>query len=115
MATVTPQHLSGSTDGKAISITATTSGTAQTIHTAVSGTTSFDEVTIYCFNRDTTTFTLHLSFGDTALEAIVQIPANVGLVPVAFGEILNNGQIVKAWADTTAKLALIGRVQRYVP
>ena len=46
MATFTKQKLSGSTDGKGIKITSNTGGSGTTVHTAVTGTTDFDEVWI---------------------------------------------------------------------
>jgi hypothetical protein len=49
MATFSKELLSGSTNGKAIKVAETaTAGT--TIHTAVSGTASFDEVWLYAHN-----------------------------------------------------------------
>ena len=56
--TITPVHLSGSTDGNPIKVAATAIGSGTTIHTAVSGTTSFDEVTLFVTNTDTSDRTL---------------------------------------------------------
>ena len=64
MATYSKQLLSGSTNGKAIKVSATaTPGT--TIHTAVSGTSSLDEVWLWAQNTDTTDRKLTVEWGGT--------------------------------------------------
>ena len=62
MATYTKAILSGSTDGKQILVTATTSS-GTTIHTAVSGTTNIDEVWLYATNNDTASVNLTILWG----------------------------------------------------
>ena len=56
MATFIKKKLSGSTDGKAVKVTGTSTGATVTVHTAVAGTTegTFDEVWIYANNTSTT-------------------------------------------------------------
>jgi hypothetical protein len=50
MATFSKKKFSESTDGLPIKIAATDIGSADTIHTAITGTTGFDEVWLYAQN-----------------------------------------------------------------
>ena len=60
--------LSGSTNGLAIKVTGTGTAGAVTVHTAVSGTTSRDEVWLWAVNNDADgeTRTLTIEFGGTS-------------------------------------------------
>lgn len=114
MATVVKRKLSGSTDGKAIKIAATsTAGTA--IHTAVAGTTAgtFDEIWLWAFNSHTADVVLTVEFGGADApdqNIVVSIPCKAGLVPVIPGFILQNGATVKAFAETTNVITITGFV-----
>jgi len=114
MATAVKRKLSGSTDGKAIKIAATsTPGTA--IHTAVAGTTAgtFDEIWLWAFNSHTADVVLTIEFGGADVpdqNIIVTIPFKAGLVPVVPGLILQNGATVKAFAATTNVITITGFV-----
>lgn len=114
MATFTKVKLSGSTDGKAIKVAATeTAGT--TIHTAVSGTSDFDEVWLWAFNSHTADVQLTIEFGGTGApdqNIIVNVPTKSGLIPVIPGLILQNGAVVGAFAGTTNVITLTGFVNR---
>lgn len=113
MATFSKIPLSGSTNGKGILVAATaTPGTL--IHTAVSGTTSFDEVWLYCQNTSTSSVALDVEFGGTATADLIEItiPGESGLVLVVPGLFLNNSLVVRAWAGTTNVLAIHGYVNR---
>jgi len=64
MATFTKTLLSGSTNGKAILVAATaTPGT--TIHTAVAGTSSLDEIWLYAVNSSNSDVKLTIEWGET--------------------------------------------------
>lgn len=113
MATFSKIPLSGSTNGKGILVAATaTPGTL--IHTAVSGTTSFDEIWLYCQNTSTSSVALDIEYGGTATADNIEItiPGESGLVLVVPGLFLNNGLVVRAWAGTTNVLAIHGYVNR---
>ena len=113
MATFSKIPLSGSTNGKGILVAATaTPGTL--IHTAVSGTTSFDEIWLYCQNTSTSSVALDIEYGGTATadQIEITIPGESGLVLVVPGLFLNNGLVVRAWAGTTNVLAIHGYVNR---
>lgn len=110
--TPTRRLLSGSTDGIPILVNVTSSGTALTVHTAVSGVTDFDEVWLYAFNIGANDVTLNLSLGDTAKAVKQIISANVGLVSVCEGLPLQNGAVVKAWASNATDCHLVGFVNR---
>ena len=115
MATFTKTLLSGSTNGKAIKVAATaTAGT--TIHTAVSGTSSLDEVWLYAHNSSASTVKLTLEWGEaTAPDGNIEInigAEGTGLVLVAPGLLLQNSLIIKAFAASASVVTLTGYVNR---
>lgn len=114
MATFSKLTLSGSTNGRQILVAATaTSGTL--VHTAVSGTSSLDEVWIYAMNTSTTATKLTLEYGGTtAPNDHIEITLNgeAGLVLICPGLVLNNGLAIRAFAGTANVIALSGYVNR---
>ena len=115
MATFSKQLLSGSTNGKAIKVAATaTAGT--TIHTAVSGTASFDEVWLYAHNSSSASVKLTLEWGEaTAPDGNIEInigAEGTGLVLVSPGILLQNSLVIKAFAATANVITLTGYVNR---
>ena len=114
MAAFSKLKLSGSTDGKQIKVAATaTPGT--TIHTAVTGTTNFDEVWIYVTNNHAAAVILTIEWGGNASpDDLIQmsIPAKTGLYLIIPGLVLNNGSIVKAFAGSANVLSISGWVNR---
>jgi hypothetical protein len=114
MATYSKQLLSGGTNGKNIKVAATsTPGT--TIHTAVSGTSSFDEIWLWAMNTDTSDRKLTIEFGgttspDDTIE--LTIPAESGWIPVVPGHLLQNSLVVKAFAATANVVLINGYVNR---
>jgi hypothetical protein len=115
MATFTKTLLSGSTNGKAIKVAATsTAGT--TIHTAVSGTSSLDEVWLYAHNSSAGTVKLTLEWGEaTAPDGNIEInigAEGTGLVLVSPGLLLQNSLVIKAFAATTNVVTITGYVNR---
>ena len=114
MATFTKTLLGGSTNGRPIKVVATgTAGT--TIHTAVSGTSSTDEVWLYAVNTDTVTRTLTIEFGGVTSPddtIVVGIPSKSGLTLVVPGLPLQNSLVVKAFADAPNVVIITGFVNR---
>jgi hypothetical protein len=117
MPTYSKVLLSGSTQGKAIKVVETaTAGT--TIHTAVSGTSSIDEVWLYAHNTSSDAVKLTLEWGgvaspDDLIE--VNIPVDgTGLILVAPGILLQNGLVVRAFAGTADVINIFGYVNRIV-
>ena len=115
MATFTKTLLSGSTNGKAIKVVQTaTAGT--TIHTAVSGTSSIDEIWLYAHNSSAATVKLTLEWGEaTAPDGNIEInigAEGTGLVLVSPGLLLQNALVVKAFAATANVITLTGYVNR---
>jgi hypothetical protein len=115
MATFTKKKLSGSTDGMAIKVTGTGTGSTVTVHTAVAGTTAgvFDEIWLYANNTSTSAVKLTLEWGTaTAADGNIEltIAAEAGLVLVVPGLILQNAKVVKAFAGTADVILLSGFV-----
>jgi hypothetical protein len=115
MATFTKVLLSGSTQGKGIKVVQTaTAGT--TIHTAVSGTSSIDEVWLYAHNTSGSVVKLTLEWGEaTAPDGHIEINVGVegtGLILIAPGIPLQNGLVIKAFAGTANVINIFGYVNR---
>ena len=117
MATFTKTLLSGSTNGKAIKVAQTaTAGT--TIHTAVSGTASFDEIWLYAHNSSATTVKLTLEWGEaTAPNGNIEVTVlpEAGLVTVIPGLLIVGNAtplVVKAFAGTASVVAIHGFVNQ---
>jgi hypothetical protein len=105
--------LSGSTNGKQIKVTGTSSGAAVTIHTAVSGTSAADEIWIYACNTSASAVTLTICWGGTTApdnNIIASIPAQAGRYLVADGMLLQNSLVVSAFAATGNVIVLDGFV-----
>lgn len=113
------QLLSGSTNGRAIPVAATaTPGT--TIHTAVAGVVSFDEVYLWASNVTGAAATLTLEWGGVGdpsdhMVKGYSIPANSGPIPISVGQVLQNGLLVKAFSGTANAINLTGYVNRIAP
>lgn len=117
MATYSKVLLSGSTQGKAIKVAATaTAGT--TIHTAVSGTSSIDEVWLYAHNTSAEVVKLTLEWGEaTAPDGHIEINIGgegTGLILIAPGILLQNGLVIKAFAGTANVINIFGYANRIV-
>lgn len=101
MPTITKQLLSGSVNGKSILVAATTSGSATPIHTAVSGTSSIDEIYLYAYNDATSSLQLSILWGSTTEPNDVirsTIPAQSSRTLLMDGRLLQNNLIIKAYA-----------------
>ncbi len=116
MATYTRTLLSGSTNGKSIKVVATaTLGT--TIHTALTGTTGFDEIYAWVTNTSGSAVPLTIEYGgvtdpDNLIVKGLTIPANSPPIPILTGEVLQNGLAVTAFAGTANVLLITGYVNR---
>lgn len=117
MATFSKQLLSGSTNGKAILISGTATASANTVHTAIAGTSSLDEIWLYAVNTSTTAVKLTIEWGEaTAPNGNIEatIPPEGGPVLVVPGFLLQNGLVVEAFAGTTNVITIHGFVNRIV-
>lgn len=116
MASFSRQLLSGSTNGRAIPIAATaTPGTL--LHTAIAGTAGFDEVLLWVSNVTGSARLLTIEWGGTGdpsdhMVKQYSIPANSAPIAVTFGQVLQNGLAVRAFADAGAALNVTGYVNR---
>lgn len=112
----TKNKLSGSTNGKGIKVVQTaTAGT--TIHTAVSGTTSFDEVFLYAYNGHTADVVLTIEWGEATVpdgNIIVTIPFKQGRFLVVDGRLINNSLVIRAFASVANVIILDGFVNEIV-
>lgn len=112
------QLLSGSTSGRPIPVAATvTPGTL--LHTALTGSAGFDEIYLWVTNVTNAARLLTLEWGgvgDPADHMVKQfsIPANSPPIPIATGQVLNGGLIVRAFADAASALNVTGYVNRIV-
>lgn len=118
MATFSKITLTGSTDGRAILISGTTSGGANLIHTASSTATHYDEIWLYAHNTDTTARKLTVEWGSNSSPGDlieVTVPAEAGLVLVTPGTVLKGNSTaltVKAFSPTTNVVTIHGYVNR---
>ena len=106
--------LSASTNGKQIKVTQTGSA-GDTIHTAVSGTSGWDEIWLDATNSSTSIVKLTIQWGGTTDpddSIIVGIPAQDGYHLIVAGNILQNGLVVSAFADTANVILIGGFVNR---
>lgn len=114
MATFTKTLLSGSTNGRNIKVVATaTAGT--TIHTAVSGTSSIDEIWLWATNTDTVSRTLTIEFGGTTSPddlTTVTLSPNAGQTLIIQGLPLQNSLLVRAFASAANVVNINGYVNR---
>lgn len=109
---VAKDDLSGSTNGTGILVVATaTPGTL--VHTAVTGTTSFDEVWLWVHNTHTGAVALTLEYGGvTDPNHLIEktIPIDDGLYLLVPGLIIQNGLVIRAFAGQASKLIIYGYV-----
>lgn len=114
MAIYSKQKLSGSTNGKAVKVAAT--GTAGTlIHTAIAGTTSWDEVWLYAVNSSASAVKLTIEWGEaSAPDGNIEktIPAEDGLYCIIPGLLIQNGLEIRAFAASANLILIHGFVNR---
>lgn len=114
MASISKLLLSGSTNGRFIQVTGTSTAGANTIHTAVSGSANIDELHIFATNYHTSDATLTIEYGGTGANNEVKfvLPANVGLIEIIPSFLLQNSLVVKAYADVGSVVNVGGFVNR---
>ena len=116
MATISKIKLSGTPAGNlGVKLTTAATSSAVTIHTAVSGTTDFDEVWLWAQNSDAGDLKLTLEVGgttdpDNLIE--VTIPGESGLVQVIPGIVFQNAATIKGFASSANKIMMYGYVNR---
>lgn len=113
MATFSKIPLSGSTDGLPISVSASaTPGVI--VHTAQSGTSGIDEVWIYAVNTSSSSSKLTIEYGGTnATEHVeITISGESGLNVVIPGLVIQNSNVIRAFAATSNVINLLGYVNR---
>ncbi len=111
MAVFTKEFLSGSTNGKAILISATSSA-GTTLHTV--GVSAIDELWIYAYNNDVSAINLTIEWGGTTTtDQITQsIPSKQGLVLIIPGLVLSNSLVIRGFASTGNQITITGFVNR---
>lgn len=115
MATVSRIPLSGSTHGRGIKVTGTSTGASVTVHTAAATTTAGlgDEIHVWAYNSDSQSRTLTIEFGGTSSpddHIKIDVPPLAGTIYVVPGLHLRNSLVVKAFADTANVIVLYGYV-----
>ena len=108
-------HLSGSTDGQPILITATATA-GVTVHTAVAATDQIDMVHLYALNGHTASVEVTVEWG-TAVSTrnlVLTIPVDSGLTRITpeGGLPLQNSNVVAVFAGTANRVAIMGKVVR---
>jgi hypothetical protein len=111
MATFSKVILSGSTDGRPVSVVQTATA-GDLLHTADAS--AIDEVWLYALNRHTGDVVLTIELGGvTAGDLItVTLTADGGPVLIVPGTPMTNSLVVRAFADTTAVVSVFGWVNR---
>ena len=115
MATYSKHLLSGSTNGKNISVTGANTGAAVTVHTATSGTSNLDEIWLYATNTSAAAVVLTIEFGGTTNQddyIELELAADSGMTLIIPGLLLQNSLVVKAWAATADVININGYVNR---
>lgn len=106
---------SNSNDGRSILISATTSASANIIHTsAPSGSTIMDEVYLYAYNDNTASCVLNLQWGGGVEPndiTRVTIGSRAGRTLVVDGRLIQNGRSISAYA-TNGSLTVEGFINR---
>jgi hypothetical protein len=118
MATYSKSLLSGSVNGKQIVITATTSGSATPLHTAVSGTGSLDEIYLYAYNDATASVLTNVLWGSAVEpDGVVRftLPSRVGRTLIVDGKLLQNSLTVSAYASVANVIMFDGFVNNIAP
>lgn len=112
--TITRIPLSGSTDGRAIKVAATSSA-GTTIHTSTSSTSDCDVVSIYAYNSSASAVNLTLQWGGTTTpddDIKLSIPSQSGLTLVVPDLVLRNSTVLRAYAGTTNVITIHGFANR---
>jgi hypothetical protein len=109
MAVFSKDFLSTSTNGKPITVTAISLGTAQLIHEVPSN--SKDELWLYAYNSNDTDYPITITIDGTNYTEL-SVPSKSGVVLICPGQLLNTGMQVKAFSSITSAIYLSGWVNR---
>jgi len=115
MSNFVPEILSGSTNGLGIKVNATAT-IGDTIHTAETGITNFDDITLYAVNTSASAVKLTIEWGTgTAADGNIEqtIQPEDGLILLVDQLPLRNGLLVTAFAATTDVILIFGKVRAY--
>lgn len=114
MATMSKLMLSESPDGDGINITTLSpiDGTDTAIHTAVTGTTDKDLVTLFAYNDHTSAVVLHIKWGDTTDSIKISVPSQAGLICVTADLPISDANTITASAATVDVITIYGYVNR---
>jgi hypothetical protein len=114
MATMSKLMLSESADGDGINITTASpiDGSDTLIHTAVSGTTDKDLVTLFAYNDHTAAVVLHLKWGDTTDSIKLSVSPQAGLALIVADLPISDGNTIAASAATVDVITIYGYVNR---
>lgn len=118
MATFSKQILQGSTDGKAIKVTGTSTAAAVPVHNTTTSTSTLDEIWLYANNTSASDVKLTIEWGTaTAADGNIEytVKAENGLYLIIPGLILKGNATpltVKAFAATADVILLTGYVNR---
>jgi hypothetical protein len=106
--------LSGSTNGRGVKVVATAS-TGTTIHTAVSGTTNEDVITLFAYNSSASAVNLTIQWGGVSTpddDIKLSIPATAGLTLIVPDLVLRNSLVISAYASTANVIIIHGYSNR---
>ncbi len=114
MASVTPLHPSGLTNGIPIAVT-NVATPGNIFHTAVNVAGQQDEVWLYACNVDVVSRKLTVQLGGVAVKdgIVVTIPAESGAYLIISGIRLSGGVIVRCYADVADMINVHGNINRY--
>lgn len=113
MPTYTKHLLSQSTNGRHVTLGATMSpGTL--IHTAVSGTTDYDEIWIWAYNDNPANYTVTVEWGSTGSSDCITstLASKGGYISLVPGLLLNNSTQLRCYSGTVGGVAINGFVNR---
>ena len=117
MATFTKVKLSGSTDGRAVKVAATTTA-GTTIHTGSATATTYDEVWLYAMNTSASSVKLTIEWGGTTspddLIELTVLP-EAGLVTIVPGLLIKGNAtplVIRAFAATADVITIHGFVNQ---
>jgi len=114
MATYSKLPLSHNTNGKNIKVSQTATA-GNDIHTAVSGTSNWDEVWLYACNTHSAAVVLTIEWGGVSSPddlTEIELAADSGWVLIVPGLLIQNSLVVQAFAATTNVVMVNGFVNR---
>ena len=109
--------LSGSTNGKLVSVTGTSAAAAVALHVAGSSSNSLvlDEVWLYATNTAASNISVTLCYGDTSAASLVTftVPSLDGFYTLVPGFMMNGGKTISAYSATASSISIGGFVVKH--